>query len=225
MRYKLLFSLGIILLPFSFANAAAFESSAGAVGDSWTSSTYSVGQTFTAISDHTVTSVDLDMGGSGNVILHFTTESGDLPATNLVSSASTAVSAGTVTFSLDCVALSNGVKYGFWIDNQSGTNSVISGVVSTYAGGTLSRREPSATNLVPNTTKTADSNFVIYGTTGDCTPPVPPVTFGSTTVASTTLQLVGTTAVGLGIIITILMVYLIAYLYNSMFKRKPWLSS
>jgi len=48
---------------------------------------------------------------------------------------------------------------------------------------------------------------------------------GSTTVASSTLQLVGTTTLGFSILITIAFIYLTAYLYNSFFKKKPWLNS
>jgi len=55
--------------------------------------------------------------------------------------------------------------------------------------------------------------------------PIESVSFGSTTVATSTLQLVGTTAVGFSILITISLIYLIAYLYNSMFKKKPWHNS
>jgi len=65
-----------------------------------------------------------------------------------------------------------------------------------------------------------------YFIEGDCVPYVPPPpVFGSTTVATSTLQLIGTNAIGFAILITIAFIYLIAYLYNSMFKKKPWRSS
>jgi hypothetical protein len=67
-------------------------------------------------------------------------------------------------------------------------------------------------------------DFNITGNTG-CSIPPPVVTFGSSTVATSTLQLVGTTAVGFAILITIALIYLIAYIYNSMFKKKPWHNS
>lgn len=44
----------------------------------------------------------------------------------------------------------------------------------------------------------------------------------STTTASTTAELIGTVQLASGIIIVILMVYLIAYLYNSIFRKKQW---
>lgn len=52
-----------------------------------------------------------------------------------------------------------------------------------------------------------------------------PVSYSSTTVASTTLQLVGATTMGFSILIVIVFLCLIIYVWNSMFKRKSWLNS
>jgi len=66
----------------------------------------------------------------------------------------------------------------------------------------------------------ADSGLVELG---ECQEPITPtIDFGTTTVATSTLQLVGSTTVGLAIIIVILSLGLIIYMNNQMFKRKPW---
>jgi len=66
-----------------------------------------------------------------------------------------------------------------------------------------------------------------FDITGDNDCPIAPVvpTYGTTTVATSTLQLIGTTTMGFGILITIALVYLIAYIYNSMFRKRPWHNS
>lgn len=66
-----------------------------------------------------------------------------------------------------------------------------------------------------------------FDITGDNDCPLVPVipTYGTTTVATSTLQLVGSVTIGLGILITIAFLCLIAILYNSMFKKKPWHNS
>jgi len=52
--------------------------------------------------------------------------------------------------------------------------------------------------------------------------PSSPVNFGSTTVASSTLQLVGSTTMGFAILITMAFLSLITYIYNSFFRKQPW---
>lgn len=67
------------------------------------------------------------------------------------------------------------------------------------------------------------SSTATYTLSGYVPPSEPPITlFGSSTVASTTLQGVGATAMGFAILITIFSVYLCAYMYNQFFKKRPW---
>jgi len=92
------------------------------------------------------------------------------------------------------------------------------GVKSNNGGSNVS----AGTTIIVDTLCVSDVSFAECTGGGGGSPP-PAV--GSTTVATSTLQLIGTNAIGFAILITIAFIYLIAYLYNSMFKKKPWRSS
>jgi len=160
-------------------------------------------------------------GSAGNMILHLTSESGGLPLTTLNSSGSTVVGAGFNNFTIPCTDLASSTSYGFWTEYVSGgAYSVPSGVVSTYSGGTMSRREPSDPALVPNTTKTADVNFIVYGDSGTCSGGGGEAT--STVATTTPQQDANSISFGIAIIIVILSVGVTAYVWNSLRRKKEW---
>jgi len=211
----------LVLFSTQYANADTFESFTPTTDGTYTiSSTNFLGQTWTTESAHTITSLDIKFSGSGNVDIHIstTTEAG-LPGSDIVVIENITVSGVTNVPIPDCYALNNAEKYAYWIEWNSGAPYLEAIDAGGYTGGHF---VVGSSVSPPNETRSRDGYFIIYGVAGDCGAEESPPTYSTTTIASTTLQLVGATTMGFGIIITIAFLYLIAYLYNSMFRKKPW---
>jgi len=222
MTFKTFIFLGLILLSPFYANATTYEGFQPTTdGESSVLSNQSIGQTFTAESTHTMTSLDFQSRISGLVNIKVSATTAGLPSGSVLASANNVTANGLSTATLSsCLNLTNGVMYAWWAEYVSGTVSVNDYAAGGYTGGTLLV----GTGGTPDETRTRDAYFVIYGDAGTCgggggggTSPL-----GTSTVATTTLQLIGSTTVGFGILIVIFSTYLIAYLYNSMFRKKSW---
>lgn len=109
------------------------------------------------------------------------------------------------------------------------TGSTLRDAIRSDSWGFFDSNGPKATpgsyNMV-TTMANGASTCIIAVLKPEGTPPPDPGPSGpfdiSTTTATTTAQLIGTVQMGLGIIIVIMMVYLCAYLYNSLFRKKQW---
>jgi len=201
--------------------ATTYESFTPTTDDTYTiNATNFLGQTFTATADHTITSLDIKFGaGSGNVDVHITNTNGTTPTTDIVVVSNINVTGITNIPISGCYALTNGTKYGYWINYNTGSPTLDAINAGGYTDGDF---VVGSSISPPNETRTRDGYFIIYGEAGGCSSPETPVNLGSTTIASTTLQLVGSTTIGLGIIIVIGSLGIITYMYNSMTKRKIW---
>jgi len=164
------FALIIACLSPFLAQASTYETNTGTANDQYTiNSGQSVGQTITASSNHTATGITISVDATSDVKVHLTTESSNLPtATDLGVSNTTAVSNGDNLITIPCVTLTNGTKYGIWVEfiSGSGTHWNTRGS-NTYADGNLSVHVGSG-SVVPDSTRTDDAIFTISGDDGAC---------------------------------------------------------
>jgi len=184
-EFTILTLICVLFLPVGLAYANSYESNTQTPNDDWGGGNYPVGQSFTASSDHTITSVSLYFTSniSASYIMHISNTSAGLPTTDLVTSSATAVSANSLnTFTIPCVSLTSGVQYAFWVDPQAGSTNVGGTNPGTYSGGTLLYLTPNG-HTAPNNTSSEDTSFTIYGDDGACSSPPPPA---GTFVASST---------------------------------------
>lgn len=209
---------------------AVFESNTSDDSDSATLSSYSAGASFVAESNHTITSIDVDFaGGSGQGIIHISNSVSQLPTTDLTESDPTTITSGNVNFVIPCTNLEEGQEYYFWHEYVSGNQTMS----LTYpfnnstviAGRKIGDPYGAPTSYFGSGADRESAGFTVYGDAGTCAVEQPTISFGTTTVATSTLQLVGATTVGLGIIMVILWLGLIIYINNSLFSKKPWRSS
>lgn len=215
--------VGVVIVVLSFcmtilsggdwptAFAATFESNAQSpTNDTWTLWNYSAGQTFTAASTHTVTSIQVQLSfNSGMVKLHLTNTSGDLPTSDLAVSDTVYVSGTSYyTFTVSCTSLTSGTVYGFWLESVSGTPGGLIGTdPGAYGGGQLTYRYPSSI-AIPNTGTSEDANFTIFGDSGACyTPPPPPPSTG----AAGSLNVYGFLVITVGIYLIGLVAFLVLF--------------
>jgi len=210
-----------ILLYAGPVFATTYESFTPTTDDTYTiNATNFLGQTFTATSNHTVTSLDVKFGGgSGNVDVHIANTNGTTPTTDIVVVSNVNVTGITNIPITGCYALTDGTKYSYWFDYNSGDPTLDAINAGGYTDGDF---VVGSSVSPPNETRTRDGYFIIYGEAGGCDEPDPPVVFGSTTIASSTLQIVGSTTMGFGILIVIFSTFLITYMWNNLFKRKQW---
>jgi len=166
MKIRFLFVLmgfGFVFVTPVLANT--YESATGAEVDQWSggASSYSVGQVFTASSDHTITSVDLsfapDFGSPGTGFMHVVNVSSGLPVTgDLALSEETAFTSGSVNFVVPCVSLSSGSQYAVWFEYSATGGYPVMGI----AGSGLVYYS-SVWNSYAESTK-----FTINGDDGSC---------------------------------------------------------
>ncbi len=180
MKKKLLILFLVLLIPI-VAYAATFETYTTGYDNQRTLSLNSVGQTITATSDHTITSIDIHTSGAAGVVnVHIVGTSAGVPvapdlalATNISVPGSVGADSTTnVTFSSPpCVA--SGVVYAYWIEYVSGGPFADSDASSpTYTGGTM--YVGSGPSVVPASVRTGEDNlFTIYGDAQSCTAALP----------------------------------------------------
>ncbi len=194
---KILFTALVFILLGNIyqVHATAFESNTAAEGDQETmSGTNNGGQTFTASSDHTITSMDIYLTTpgtteTGTVKLHVTTASGDtsLGSDLYLSPTFTVTSPGANTVIIPCIALTNGTQYGFWLDWQSGSFHLSNTLSNAhpFAGGVALKSSPDGL-VKPShpflNDGGEDQRFTVFGDSGSCAsatpaPIYPPVLF------------------------------------------------
>lgn len=132
---------------------------------------------------------------------------------------------GTYTYSANTWFghISFGNSNGYYLSSENNTDSGYGVMLPT--SGSVDQDYIAATGGITGTWATdggsAPAGTVVFNTCeeegGEST--------SSTTIASTTLQSVGAISMGFAILIAIGSTYLTAYLWNNLFKKKPWQAS